>query len=343
MYSIKATRLMTGMMMAVMVILIGCIPDSGKVPHFKTPQEAVNACSQWWKSISSMNEDCNIEQVTELTVQWMELQDSAYSCFFNDSSVINDAEISQNFYIVADSVRHKIVRMATSHPRTLKDVMFFKVHTIPNKEKLRQSKDFQEACSFFSQLDEKADDPTATANEYLELLQTSGGFHETDDILQFLQREDVCFRSLLTHLSAIPQEQLNAISARTESVFNQLHVVLQGADKDTQHRMNVYLLMRTNRRILQNAAACRYDIEHKVSLEKQCVANYKWMLLQPFITLEDDAIAYLTEKQETELLHLAGDMDSLFNHLDGNRQEESQKFIQVLSDYILNLHLKSIL
>ena len=334
---------MTGIMMAVIVILTGCTSDSGKVPHFETPQEAVNACTQWWKSISSMNEDCNIGQVTELTVQWMELQDSAYSCFFNDSSIINDAEISRKFYIVADSVRHKIVRMATSHPRTLKDVMFFKVHTIPNKEKLRQSKDFQEACSFFSQLDEKPEDPTATANEYLELLQTSSGFHETDDILQFLQREDVCFRSLLTHLSAIPQEQLNTISARTESVFNQLHVVLQGADKDTQQRMNVYLLMRTNRRILQNAAACRKDIEHNVALGEQCVANYKWMLLQPFITLDDDAIAYLTEEQETELLHLAGDMDSIFSHLDGNNQMESQKLIQVLSDYILNLHMKSIL
>ena len=334
---------MTGIMMAVIVILTGCTSDSGKVPHFETPQEAVNACTQWWKSISSMNEDCNIGQVTELTVQWMELQDSAYSCFFNDSSIINDAEISRKFYIVADSVRHKIVRMATSHPRTLKDVMFFKVHTIPNKEKLRQSKDFQEACSFFSQLDEKPEDPTATANEYLELLQTSSGFHGTDDILQFLQREDVCFRSLLTHLSAIPQEQLNTISARTESVFNQLHVVLQGADKDTQQRMNVYLLMRTNRRILQNAAACRKDIEHNVALGEQCVANYKWMLLQPFITLDDDAIAYLTEEQETELLHLAGDMDSIFSHLDGNNQMESQKLIQVLSDYILNLHMKSIL
>lgn len=334
---------MTGIIMAVIIILTGCTPDSGKVPHFETPQEAVNACTQWWESISSINEDCNIEQVTELTVQWMELQDSAYSCFFNDSSVINDAEISQKYYIVADSVRHKIVRMATLHPRTLKDVIFFKVHTIPNKEKLRQSKDFHEACSFFSQLDEKVEEPTATANEYLELLQTSGGFHETDDILQFLQREDVCFRSLLTHLSTIPQEQLNTISARTESVFNQLHVVLQGADKDTQQRMNVYLLTRTNRRILQNAAACRNDIEHKVVLEKQCVANYKWMLLQPFITLDDDAIAYLTEEQESELLHLAGDMDSLFTHLDGNNQMESQKLIQVLSDYILNLHMKSIL
>ena len=107
--------------------------------------------------------------------------------------------------------------------------------------------------------------------------------------------------------------------------------------------MNVYLLMRTNRRILQNAAACRNDIEHNVSLGKQCVANYKWMLLQPFITLDNDAIVYLTEEQENELLHLAGDMDSLFNHLERNNQKESQKLIQVLSDYILNLHLKSIL
>lgn len=339
----ESTMNMVHVLMTTISVLAGCTTEPSKALHFDTPHEAVKACTQWWKSIEHIKEDCRMEQVAELTNQWIELKDSAYSCLYKDSTAINDEEIIRHFHIVNDSIRDKLIRMATSRPRTLQEAIFLKIQTNPDKKRLRQSQEYTEAALFFTKLDDRKSDFSGSVEQYIKLLQTTTDFQDTDNVLEFLEKEDVCFRSLMTHLPDVGSKQMKVITGRTERVFNHLRLMLQGTDENTQRRMNVFLIMRANRRILQNAIACKTDIENGIELKRQEVICYKWMIIQPFLAIGDDALTYLTEKQETELMNLASEIEPLFNQLSGRDNETLNKLSQILADYYIIPYMNTII
>ena len=107
----------------------------------------------------------------------------------------------------------------------------------------------------------------------------------------------------------------------------------------------LYLTMRFNRRIIQNAMACRNDIINNQRLDRDQRANYKWMLIQPFMAIDDYSAAVLTKEQGEQLLSLSDDLPGLLERLDAKKhvQDKENNLTEVLSDYFLKSYLSSIL
>ena len=128
-----------------------------------------------------------------------------------------------------------------------------------------------------------------------------------------------------------------------------------------------------NRRILQSAETCRNDIKAQKPLDNKQSANYRWLLIQPFLAMDNYATAMLTPQQEQTLTHLAEELPMLLAYVDGKaavkREEnqarlgspereqarpkvkdyahspksETEKLSSVLSEYFLKCYLKSVL
>ena len=128
-----------------------------------------------------------------------------------------------------------------------------------------------------------------------------------------------------------------------------------------------------NRRILQSAETCRNDIKAAIKREENQIhlsspereqarpkvktqkpldtkqsANYRWLLIQPFLAMDNYATAMLTPQQEQTLTHLAEELPMLLAYVDGkdyahSPKSETEKLSSVLSEYFLKCYLKSVL
>lgn len=342
-------QLLTIAFVGMALLLTACKSKENKFV-FNTPQEALTACH---KELSKFREvkNADIEKLSALTNTWLELQDSTLSCFMRDSTVKANSVIAADFFEVADSFRMEITRLALAEKRTLQDIVRLKVATADGREKILASEDFKKAKEFFSQLDgEKLyPDLNTTLSEYEQLLAHTDPFKKEQELRDFLKNEDRCFRSLLVFLKDTPQERLQYITDKTSELFDNLYKNTTAAPENkVNERVMLYLTMRFNRRIIQNAEVCRKDIKTNVPLSDTQANNYRWMIIQPYMTIDNYSMAVLTEEQVKVLTELAAELPRLLAYVDGKDYdkspvEETQKLNDILCEYFLKSYLKTIL
>ena len=329
--------------------LTGC-GSKQKTFTFETTQEAVSTCRQELARILPMTK-CDIGQLGQLTSNWLTLQDSTFCVMMRDSTLQKDNELTSEFFAIADSFRIKLTQLALSERRTMKEVVSLKVATSNRRKALIKSKDYQTAQAFFKKMDQEPiyADLGKTLSAYDDLLTETEPFKTEQQLYHFIQQEDKCFRSLLAHLSEVPQPRLQTITDQTSTLFNTLYKdAMANQDDKASERVMLYLTMRFNRRIIQNAEACQTDIKAQKSLTKQQGANYRWMLIQPFMSIDDQAMAALTSQQVESLEKMAEELPRLLAYIDGKDydhtpKEETNKLADVLSEYFLKSYLRSIL
>lgn len=169
-------------------------------------------------------------------------------------------------------------------------------------------------------------------------------FKQERQLLDFIKEEDKCFRSLMNYLSKIPNGDLQNLTNATTAIFDNIYSSVGKKEDDVNDRTMLYLTMRFNRRIIQNAMACRKDILNNQRLDRDQRANYKWMLIQPFMAIDDYSTAVLTEKQRETLLQLTDELPALLGKLDVQKNENEQiKLTNVLANYFLKSYLSTTL
>ena len=110
----------------------------------------------------------------------------------------------------------------------------------------------------------------------------------------------------------------------------------------------IFLTMRFNRRVVLNALACEKDIKAKKRLNRVQRANYRWMLIQPMMTLDSYSLTCLSNDQEEQILRIADNLPeyiAISKGLLGNTEEakkNSQKLIDMLSNYFLKTYLRTL-
>ena len=321
-------------MMAVASLLVSC----NSHPKFETSADAVEGCKKELAALKGEKE-MSIEQLTKTTSSWLEMQDSAYSVFSRDTSINLRSPVALAFFVVSDSIRGELKRLAFSQPRSLNDVMYLKINTATSREKIEKADTYKEAISFFERLDKQDVFPSLkeTLGAYYYLLAKAKPFKTEEQVIEFISKEDKCFRSLMMHLNEVSNDHLQQLTEATSKVYDGLYDSVGKKADDVNDRTMLYLTMRYNRRIIQNAAACKEDIENGKQLDRIQRANYRYMLIQPFIAIDDYSTSVLTREQKKELLEISKNIPSLLTKLDLKKQskEEEDKFTDVLSQYFL--------
>lgn len=332
----------TVLLMSGVIVLLSCT----RHPSFKTSGEAIEACQ---KELHQMQDkkDASIKELTDLTNEWLELQDSTYSVFSKDSLMTLKNPGTLAYFVISDSVSNELTRLAMSKERSLEDVMSLKLNTSAERSKMQDSPTYKEAVSFYQKLDEVPTYPglTETLTKYNNLLNRTRPFKKEKDLLGFLGEEDRCFHSLMEHLSAVSQANLTILTEKTTNLFGRLYSSVGNKSDDVNDRTMLYLTLRFNRRIIENAIACREDILNNRKLDSTQKANYRWMLIQPYMSLDSYSIAALTDDQREDLQEISKELPTLLNRLDGKSEKDnnSNHLTTVLANYFLKSYLSSTL
>ena len=106
--------------------------------------------------------------------------------------------------------------------------------------------------------------------------------------------------------------------------------------------------MRFNRRIIQNAEAVIRDIAKGYKLSEIQTANYRWMLLQPFMTIDMYSMAAITPEQEKSLTEISKNLSKYLAYIDGkdfnkSDSKEKNKLTEILTKYFLRSYLHQLL
>ena len=317
-----------------------------KHPAFKTSIEAIEACKKELDNLSSKT-SVDTKELVKLTNEWIEIRDSSYSVFAKDPTMTIKSDKSYAYFMLSDSIRKKLEELAISKDRTLEDVMYLKLNTAAERNKVSNSKTYQEAVDFYENLD---DIPIYTSlaktlQEYDLLLKNTGILKKENQLLEFIKTEDRCYRSLMANLSQVTQTQLEQLTNRTARIISVLYANVGKKNNDANDKAMLYLTMRFNRRIVQNMVACREDIANEKKLNNTQRANYRWMLIQSYMGLDSYSIAALTEKQRKTMLNITKELPVLLTKLDGGKLTKETKNIlsQTLSQYFLKTHMSIIL
>lgn len=326
------------------VICSTCLMACESHPSFKSSVDAVEGCKKELKQLQN-EKDLSIGDLAKVTSNWLEIQDSAYSVFSKDTTINIHSPVTLAYFVISDSIREELKRLAFSQPRSLEDVMFLKLNTAIGKEKVGKSDTYKEVVGFFQKMDKQEvyPDLAKTLQAYSALLANAKTFKKEGQLIQFIAEEDRCFRSLMTYLSQVDNETLQKLTDATSVVFDGLYNSIGRKGDDVNDRTMLYLTLRYNRRIVQNALACKADVEAGKKLNQFQRANYRWMLIQPFLAIDDYSTAALTVVQRSQLIDISKELPSLLNKLEQERQtkEEAEKFTKVLAEYFLKSYLST--
>lgn len=316
--------------------------------NFKSAKEAVNACHSELSKLRKI-EGADNEKLADITANWLCLQDSVISVYMRDSSVVNNKALTEEYIAVADSVKTEITRIATSRERKISDITEVRF-IVAEKTKNYDSKLYQDATDYFQKLDENKIYLTYAdcIREYEKLL-SSKKLSTEKDLLDFIAEEDRCFRSLMSFLKDAQQEKMEELTKNTSAIFDNLYKAALNDQKSfLNKKILLYLNMRINRRVIQNAEVC-YDDVHKnlrlLSPEKKL--QYRWMIIQPLLTINNEGMMLLDKNQKKFLTKLSDELVQLLLALDDNyNRKDKEKIAQIddeMNKFYMNIWLQTTL
>ena len=333
------------MALAVITMFSGC---QNKGVRVKDVNGALAVCKSELTVLQSKS-SASIDELVEYINLTEQMEDSIISFSMRDTAYAANQKMQDEVLNVSDSLRTEILRLAFSKPRSLADVVFIKTNTANGAKKFIDEKSQKQADRFFAKLDNNATykDLDKTLQEYDHILSDPNYMHiESREIFRdFLKKEDICFRSMLQFLPMVPQQKLQELTDQTARICNTFY----GTGKDSFASIDeiaTYMTMRYNRRILQNAEVCRDQIMNGLKINPVIARNYRWMLMQPYFTIDEISMAALSSGQQQLMLDIAQDMPELYMKLDkcpSKANNDELQFLDKISVYLLKTHIKNII
>ena len=295
------------------LILASCASDK---PTYQF-NDSDNALSVYHTFLSDLRGKKGLtgDELVSTVSAWMELRDIVYNFISKDTTFRAHTNLPTAFFFVHDSIRTEMNRLAVEQDRSLKDVLRVKkAGSMYNKEE-----EIRTACvsaqPFFAHLDSldvyKAD-KTQTLAIYRKFLDQMGDgeVRTLDDLKGIISAEDRIFRTFLTHINEYADVSLTDITKGTERLCRNIYGNAANGDLDAREVM-VYMSMRTNRRLALNATACVESINRRDRLTDAQRHAYFWMMLQPYIGIDDFGMAVLTSGQEQLLMGYADELQRM--------------------------------
>ena len=325
------------------LLLASCSKDASEL-SFHDAREALDAQKVFLSRMKS-DKDLSMEHLADKISKWRTLEDSVSSCLMRDTIKQAHSFPMEEFSDVHDSIRDEFMRIATAKRRTFKDVLLLKMNASSYKGKRETDSLSSVASKFFESMDTvplyKGDKTRILTTYYffLEKVKKEGIANQAQ-FLAFLKTEDRLFRTFLSHLHEMSDVSVSHITMGTEDVCK---MIAQSSRKGNFPARDAvaYMAVRTNRRIIANAQTCIADIKSgKVTSAEQQTA-YFWMILQPFLSIDDFGMAMLSEKQRKDLVQLSIDTLGTITSLSRSMQMD-RKMTDGLPDMFIKLYISSL-
>lgn len=324
-------------------ILYSC---SGRNNHigFKTCDEAYNVYAQFLNDLK-VCDSLSFEEITEKIKDWQVLRDSVYHYIAIDTVT----KIHEGFFTqtenITNNIRIELFRLSDKHVVSFTDLIKFNKLCLPNYRYsgFMLHKSYVE--NFYNQLDSVRIPQYSSKKlieEYRSFLVSSleGGFLDRKAVLSFFRNEDLYFRGFLTCFHDFEDLDMTDISRLTEKCC---YTILQLSDSENSDfdELKCLMMMRTNRRLLQNAKTCLDNLVNGYKLSKDQASAYLWMTLQPYSTIGPLSINLLTANEERFFYRLSDAMPYILSELNEYLSIEHDNIIylpkQILKATIYNL------
>lgn len=326
------------------LLLASCSKNASEL-SFHDAREALDAQKVFLSRMKS-DKDLSMEHLADKISKWRTLEDSVSVCLMRDTIKKAHSFPMEEFSNVHDSIRDEFMRIATAKRRTFKDVLLLKMNASPYKSKKETDSLSLVASKFFESMDtiplyNKGDKTRilTTYHFFLEKVKKEGIANQSQ-FLAFLKTEDRLFRTFLSHLYEMSDVSVSHITSGTEDVCK---MIAQSSRKGNLPARDAvaYMAVRTNRRIIANAQTCVADIKSgKVTSAEQRTA-YFWMILQPFLSIDDFGMAMLSENQRKDLVQLSIDALGTIACLSRSLQMD-KNMTDGLPDMFIKLYISSL-
>lgn len=318
-------QLLTSIICLSLVVLglSSCGKDS---KSFENSSDAITACRNELYKLMDIKE-CSTEKLSRIFLNWNELQNSAISALLRDSIDIIGLQNSNHFYNINDSIIVELKRLSLEQKRSLEDLVTFKALTAKGKKELQESENYLNARDFYKKISVRHE-VTAEQSiaDYMRLLDTTKPFKKEGDMMTFFQKEEACYQAVLANLSTVNEDSLEVISKKTESILKGLNAIaMSTADDPVTKRVIAYMNVRITHRVMANSLQCMNDIDKGIKMDQNTAEGYRWMLLQPFMTIDQYSMAYMSDEQIDILRTIARKMPEMtkkINAMAGVKEEQ---------------------
>lgn len=336
----------------ILFVILSCfiIFSEEENQHFNNPSEAVKACQEELYKLRK-EKFAKTSSLIKHINKWTAIRDSTFSCFVHSDSTQMNSKVFNYFYAVSDSVGTEIIRLSTSKPKTVEDLLEIQVKTAPKREKIQKSDNFINASNFYKEFKEANTNITLAAalTKYKKLTARTNKITKENDLLKFIQEEDLYYQVIMKNLLQININDLENISHESEKFFTRLMYSLTISNSESNDRILTYLYMRINRRIIINTKTVVDIINSNVKLNDFQIVTFRIMLLNPFLSLNRENWAYMTKQQINVLEDLAPNLHEYLLKMDGvkiKNIKDKEKFEELknnIGKYLTTAYIKQLL
>ena len=264
---------------------------------------------------ASLTKETDTGRLIALTKEWFVLSDTL-SHHIQPDSVKQKVYDFMVYSSLQDSVASRLESMVDAEIRTFEDVLIIREALGEQPLDTLLKNTCADARKFFESLD-MAEIPQNTKEEavssYTLLLKNhlKKGIKSKSDMQRFIRAEDLAFRSFLVHLHELGNTSLKNITNATESVCELIFKSAKDGQMSAETPL-VYMFMRTNRRIIQNAMTCLADIKAgRVTGDDEQAVVYLWMMMKPFVPMDELSLTLMSSKQKEDMRALAHELPSV--------------------------------
>lgn len=301
----------------ILFLFVSCGSGSG-TPISEAKDDPAGIYREYLSDIRKLNE-LTAEGLAEHLLQWRTLRDSVFTYLRRDTLAPLRSYIEKACKGMHDSLRIEFSRLALSRPCTYGEILMLKERLSPYIADEELQRATEVVRPFFASLDGRPAYP-GNRQQILSIYRTllsetiRSGIHNHDDLTAYITKEDAVFRAFLTHLHDLDGADVADLTRDTQRCCSQILLAAERGEITWQEAM-IYLAMRANRRMIQNARTCIDDIRsRKVSTSVQAHA-YIWMLLQPYTSMDGFGMVLLSDDQRQRLYRIAAQTPEAFDAL----------------------------
>ncbi len=259
------------------------------------------------------------EDLPFMMKKWRNICDSVQQCIECDTVAPPLTNHRATFKIIHDSIKSEFYRLILSKERTYKDILLMKEAASPYSADSSILATAETAKPFFSSLNHvsghegNTKESLKSYRSFLER-QLSEGIYNKEGLLEYIKEEDRHFQSFLSCLYDLRNENITDISRNTERCCLAVSQSVAQGKLDELDAL-VYITMRTNRRLIQNAQVCIEDIDRgRVKTQEQARA-YIWMILQVYSSIDGFGLSLLSQSDKATLLKVAEETSTVIEKL----------------------------